>query len=152
MRSLELKDLSKWDHRFLELAKHVSAWSKDPSTQCGAVIADSCHKVISLGYNGFASGVVDSPERYADRSVKYQFIIHAEVNAILNASRSVAGSTLYVFPFAPCGDCAKVIVQSGITCIVAPSPGPDLLERWSKSLSCGYEMFSEAGVDLVLVT
>ena len=79
----------KWDLRLLGLAKHVAEWSKDPSTKVGAVIADQKHRVLSLGFNGFARGVKDLAQRLDDRETKYDMIIHAERNAILFANASV---------------------------------------------------------------
>ncbi|NJK88105.1 MAG: CMP deaminase, partial [Myxococcales bacterium] len=77
----------KWDLRFIELAKHVASWSKDPSTQCGCVIVDSSRRILSTGYNGFPAGVTDVYERLHDREVKYRLVAHSEVNAICTAAR-----------------------------------------------------------------
>ncbi|TXH14542.1 MAG: dCMP deaminase family protein [Hyphomicrobiaceae bacterium] len=138
---------TKWDDRFLEMAELVSRWSKDPSTQCGAVITDSNHRVLGVGYNGFPRGVEDRPDRLNDRPTKYRMIIHAEVNAILNSISSVVGCTLYVIPLAPCSDCAKLVIQSGITRVVCPRM-PVGKERWQESVELTKQMFSEAGVVL----
>ena len=72
----------KWKRRFIELAKHISTWSKDPSTQVGAVIVRPDKTIASVGFNGFPRGVDDRPEKLADRPLKYQMIVHAEINAI----------------------------------------------------------------------
>ena len=77
----------KWDLRFMEMARLVSTWSKDPSTQTGAVLVDTEKRIISVGYNGFAAGVEDSNERYDDRPTKYKMVVHCEVNAVLFADR-----------------------------------------------------------------
>lgn len=74
-----------WDIRFLELASHVSTWSKDPNTKVGAVIANENRQVLSLGYNGFPRGVEDKKSRYEDRATKLLFVAHAERNALDNA-------------------------------------------------------------------
>lgn len=104
----------KWDRRFLGLAKDPYAtWSKDPSTQVGAVITKGNHQV-SQGYNGFPAGVNDDAERYADREFKYRAVIHAEENAIIWAGRDLTGCTIYVYPMPPCAGCAGKIIQSGI--------------------------------------
>ena len=107
----------KWDRRFLELAHHISTWSKDPSTQVGAVLVRDGNIVIGMGYNGFARGVYDTEERYSDRETKYKLVVHAEINAILMAGAAARGATLYVYPsFALppiCVDCA---------CLDPPSP------------------------------
>ena len=111
-----------WDHYFMGLA-HLSALrSKDPNTQVGAVIVDDTHRVVSIGYNGLPRGCSDdtfSWEKNHDDFLdnKYAYVVHAELNAILNSARSVEGCTLYVSLF-PCNDCAKAIIQSGIKHIV----------------------------------
>ena len=68
-------DLRDWDTRFLDLAEHISKWSKDPSTKVGAVIVDSYRRIVSTGYNGFPQGVMDSYDRLTDRDTKYEIII-----------------------------------------------------------------------------
>src|SRR5438046_3121257 len=109
----------KWDRRFLELAKHVSQWSKDPSSKVGAVIVDpDTLQVLGMGYNGFARGVADTPERLNDRPTKYKFVVHAEQNAIINAGIGARGSFIYVWPSFGhpniCAECAKLAIQAGI--------------------------------------
>ena len=103
---------SKWDNRFLALAEHISTWSKDPSSKVGAIIVDDNKIVVGMGYNGFPRGVWDKVTRYSDRETKYKFVVHAEVNACLQAGNSAKNATLYVstLPFI-CNECAKVIVQ-----------------------------------------
>lgn len=134
----------KWDLRFLGLAEHVSTWSKDPSTKTGAVITRG-NRVVSLGYNGFAHGVLDTPELYANREAKYKRVIHCEMNAIL-FGKDVEGCTLYTWPFLSCSNCAKHVVQAGIRRCVAP-PIPDhLKDRWGDEVSLSLEMFRQAGV------
>jgi dCMP deaminase len=141
----------KWDRRFLGLAEFVSGWSKDPSTQVGAAIVDDKRRVVSIGYNGFPRGVGDDPERYADRDLKYKMVVHAEINAILFAGRSVEGCDLYTHPFCPCSRCAVQVIQAGIKRCVAP-PLPDRLkERWGVDTALSAQMFREAGVELVLL-
>lgn len=90
-----MKKLSKWDNRFLNLAEYASYWSKDPSTQCGAVIARG-NRVISMGFNGFPKGTDDAPARYQDREQKYLRVVHAEVNAILFSRCDLTGCTSVV--------------------------------------------------------
>lgn len=113
-----------WTEYFMGIA-HLSALrSKDPSTQVGAVIVDDEHKVVSIGYNGFPRGISDDIYPW-DREgntldTKYPYVVHAELNAILNAPRSVKNCTIYVSLF-PCNECAKAIIQSGITEIVYES-------------------------------
>lgn len=140
--------IAKWDRRFLELAKLVSTWSKDPSTQVGAVLTRD-RKVVGIGYNGLPSGVIDSYERLNDRDIKYPMTVHAEVNAILQAGLRAQGATLYVYPsfmLPPvCADCAGVAIQAGIEGIVgyAPDESDPRVQRWAGSISLASEMWNE---------
>ena len=138
--------MSNWDSRFLELARLVSTWSKDPSTQVGAVITRDKF-VVSLGFNGHPKGVADTLDRLENREVKYRTIIHAEINAILTAKQDLEGCTIYLWPFMPCSQCGAAIVQAGIKRVVAP---PSDNDRWAESFRFTTEMFSEAGVDLLI--
>ena len=137
-----------WDTRFLELAQHVSGWSKDPSTKVGAVIANEQHQVLSIGYNGFPRGVEDRVSRYADRDTKLLFVAHAERNALDNAFVDVRGATLYT-SLCPCNECAKSIIQKGIRRVVSKSPPPEHYERFKMHIT--EQMFNEADVILTLV-
>jgi len=137
----------KWDTRFLGLAAHVSSWSKDPSSQVGAVITDG-NRIISLGYNGFAAGVVDSPERLENRDCKLNLTIHAEENAMIFAKRDLRGCTVYV-THPPCPRCASKLIQDEIKRIVFISPSEDFLSRWAKDLELSCEMYAEAKVEYV---
>lgn len=137
-----------WDERFLDLARYVAQWSKDPSTKTGAVIVDPNGTVLSLGYNGFPRGMADLTERYADREFKYAHIVHCERNAMLFAQRSLKGCTLYTWPFMSCAPCAAMVIQAGITRCVAPnSDNP----RWQADFTRVRTMFSEVGVQLDLI-
>ena len=140
--------MNHWDKRFLELAWHISLWSKDPSTKVGAVISDRDNRIVSVGYNGFPKGIDDSPEKYEDRDYKYEVIVHGEMNAILFAQKSLKGCTLYTHPFMPCSKCASMIVQSGIKRVVSRPNHP---ERWSESFKITKQLFNEAGVVLDLL-
>jgi dCMP deaminase len=97
--------------------------SKDPNTQVGACIVDANKRIVGLGYNGFPMGCSDDDlpwARQADSELhkKYAYVVHAEVNAILNkGSADLRGSTLFVALF-PCNECAKVIIQAGIQEVV----------------------------------
>jgi len=131
-----------WHTRFLELAKHVSSWSKD-TTKVGAVIVQpDTKKVVGLGYNGFPRYVDDDPTRYSNRDTKLKFVCHAELNAILNANGPVAGCDIYVYPTmmkpAACPECSKAIVQSGIRTLYYYDVD-NTSERWKKE-----EEFSRA--------
>lgn len=149
----------KWDKRFLRLAYEISFWSKDPSTQVGAVIANDLGQIISTGYNGFPRGVDDDWKRYEDRELKYKLIVHAEQNAILLAGERARGASLYVFPsFAipnVCHECAKAVIQSGIKRVVGFTPSPEDAERakrWKDSIDISRMMLKEANVKIVEVS
>lgn len=140
---------TKWDIRYLEMARLVSTWSKDPSTQTGAVVVRPDNSVASVGYNGFPRGIEDTPERYEDREVKYSYIVHCEMNAVLSAHTTVRGDTLYTWPFFSCDRCAMHMIQAGITRVVAPSCPPDKQDRWAAILEDSKNRFREAGVEVV---
>lgn len=139
---------TKWDERYLDLSKFISQWSKDPSTKTGAVIVSKMGSVVSVGYNGFACGVLDSPERLNNREEKYKMIVHCERNAIIFAQRDLADCTLYTWPFMSCGPCAGMVIQSGIKRCVAPVNNNP---RWAADFDLTKTMFKEAGVQLDLV-
>lgn len=146
-----MQSLDKWDKRYLALAKEVSTWSKDPSTQVGAVTVGQKKEVLSQGFNGFPRGIEDSDERYGDRPTKYKFVVHAEMNAIYNATYSgvsLDGATLYVYGLPICSECAKGIIQVGIKKVVVEKAKE--LDNWNESVGLSKKMFDEAGVALVI--
>lgn len=134
-----MTSLDMWDARFLRTAQFVSMWSKDPSTKCGAVITRG-KRIVSVGYNGLPRGLEDKNERLSDRAVKYEMVVHAEINAILFARQDLAGCNLYTWPIPPCARCMSIIIQTGIGRIVAPTPD----ERWRQSCDMGKMMYAEA--------
>ena len=138
---------NKWDHRYLRLAKEVSTWSKDPSSQIGAVAIGSKGQVLAQGYNGFPRGIQDTTERLTEREMKYKYIVHAEQNLIYNATFNgvnLDGSTLYVTGLPVCSECAKGVIQVGIKRVVMPI---QQISRWKESWKLSAEMFDEAGVE-----
>jgi dCMP deaminase len=139
----------KWDLRFLEMAKLVASWSKDPSTQTGAVFTAADNSVISIGYNGFPKRIADTPERLNDRETKYSMIVHCEMNAMMSAGRPIRGSTLYTWPFISCDRCCVHMIQAGIVRAVAPKCSPEIEERWGASIAKTRALFKEAGIPLV---
>lgn len=137
-----------WDEYFMGLA-HLSALrSKDPNTQVGAAIIDENHRVVSVGYNGFPKGCSDDEFPWSRSggvlNSKYAFVVHAELNAILNSPRSVSGCTIYVSLF-PCNECAKAIIQSGIKSIVYES------DKYAdtETTIASKKMLQAAGIELV---
>ena len=135
----------KWDLRMLELAKHVSSWSKDPSTQVGAVITFG-KKVLSVGYNGFPADVEDKPEWYNDRPTKYSKIVHGEINAWETINRTwLWKCTLYTYPFLPCSVCAEEFSKSGLSRVVAPKNKDP---RWEDSINESKRILSAKGISV----
>lgn len=145
-------DEIKWHRRFLYLAQHIAQWSKDPSTKVGSVITrPDTQQVIGMGYNGFARGVEDSPERYADRQIKLPLIVHSEVNAIANANQSVRGCDLYTYPTIMwpvcCAECAKLIVQFGIKRVFGWK-NDNLSDRWKEQSKYASITLYEGGIEV----
>lgn len=140
--------MADWDQRFLDLAQHVAGWSKDPSTKVGAVIADPAdRRVLSMGFNGFPRGIADIPGRLNDRTLKLQFVAHAERNALDQAEQPVKGMTLYSTLF-PCAECCKSIIQRGIKRVHTCAPGSEQWKRWESSMRFSAVLLGEAGVQL----
>lgn len=136
----------KWQQRFTNLAQHIAGWSKDTSTQVGAVIVDSKNRILSLGFNGAPRGVADAD----NRDEKLRRTIHAEANAIGFAQRDLSNCTLYV-THPPCAQCAAQIIQSGIGRVVFPKASDAFIERWTDSHISALTMFDESGVEVVHV-
>ena len=113
-------DYINWDEYFMGVAMLAAKRSKDPNTQVGACIVSPDNIIISTGYNGMPKGCSDDefPWERTGEETKYPYVVHAELNAILNANgRDLRGSRLYVALF-PCNECAKAIIQSGVTEVV----------------------------------
>jgi dCMP deaminase len=125
----------------MDLARLVASWSKDPSTQVGAVIVDQDKRIVSTGFNGFPCGVNDAE---VDRETKLLRTIHAEENALLFARRNVVGMVVYVTR-PPCARCAAKLVQAGITRVVYQLPPVDFVERWGPEMREAQAMFHEVG-------
>jgi dCMP deaminase len=140
---MDIEKNKKWDLRFLNLALEVSKWSKDPSTKVGAIIVDREDRIVSVGYNGFAKGVLDSEERLNNRDIKYKLVCHAEMNAILFAKRDLTDCILYTFPFGCCSNCASYVIQTGISRVVFPKTDNP---RWTESIALSKQIWDEAGI------
>ena len=113
-------DYINWDEYFMGVAMLAARRSKDPNTQVGACIVSPDNIIISTGYNGMPKGCSDDefPWEREGAETKYPYVVHAELNAILNANgRDLRGSRLYVALF-PCNECAKAIIQSGVKEVV----------------------------------
>lgn len=148
----------RWHAHFIQKALTCSDMSKDPNTRVGAVIIGPDRETRSDGFNGLPRGLKDTPERLADRDVKNELTVHAEVNAVTNAARigvSTRGCTLYlaatdhtgeVWGGPPCVNCSLVLMQAGIARIVAPpfKPGPS---KWRDSIERARGLLLEASIE-----
>ena len=138
---------SKWDLRFIDLARHISEWSKDPSTKVGCVIVGEDREIRSTGFNGFPRGIDDTSERLEDRNQKYPMICHAEENAIMHAARigvSLKGTMAYV-TWPPCSRCSRSLIQAGVSEVIYPS-NVQIPDRWQSDFDIASEMMNEAGI------
>lgn len=135
-----------WAVKFIEAARFFAAWSKDPSTRCGAVIVRGKNDFVSQGYNGFPQGMPDDPALLSNRDEKYSRIVHAEINAFIFARRSVEGMNLYTWPFVCCDRCAVQMIQAGIQHFIFPSLPEDKRERWGESMAKSIRYLDERGV------
>ena len=141
-------DYISWDEYFMGVAKLTAERSKDPNSQVGACIVSPDHKILSMGYNGFPKGCEDDEYPWAREGdtldVKYTYVTHAELNAILNfrgGTTGLEGASLYVTLF-PCNECAKAIIQTGIRHVVYESDKYGDLP----STIASKKMFDSAGV------
>lgn len=114
---MKRQDYISWDTYFMGIAQLSSKRSKDPKTQVGACIVSPDNKIVGIGYNGFPKGISDDIFPWKDQGdfleTKYPYVVHAEANAILNASQNLKDCKLFVTLF-PCNECTKLIIQSGI--------------------------------------
>jgi len=142
-------DYITWDEYFMGVAVLAAKRSKDPNIQVGACIVDENNVIISTGYNGFPKGCSDDefPWNREGEITKYPFVVHAELNAILNATgKSLRGAKIYVALF-PCNECAKAIIQSGIKEVVylsdkyANTPGTLASKRMMQAAGVSYRQF-----------
>lgn len=143
-------DYISWNEYFMGVALLAAKRSKDPNTQVGACIVDENNVIISTGYNGLPIGCSDDdfPWNRDGENNKYAYVVHAELNAILNATgKSLRGARVYVALF-PCNECAKAIIQAGIREVIYLSDKYDgtPLNQASKLL------LNTAGVKLTQLT
>lgn len=127
------------------MARLVASWSKDPSTQVGAVIVDQRNRVVSTGFNGFPRGIADE---YTTREAKLLRTLHAEVNAILFAGRDLTDHRIYVTHI-PCARCSVQIIQSGISCVLSAAPTIEFAIRWQNEIAESVALMHEAGIEYV---
>ena len=147
----------RWDSHFVHLALAIAQMSKDPNTQVGAVIVGPDREIRTTGFNGLPRGIADSEFRLRDKDLKNKLVVHAELNAVLNAARigvSVRDCTLYlcatdssdqIWGGPPCHRCSVELIQAGIKKIVA-LPFKNGESSWSESVKLSRMILDEAGV------
>ena len=149
MREEDAKQL-KWDKRFMTMASLMACWSKDPSSQIGAIVVNDERRILATGYNGFPKGIDDTEERLNNRELKYPLIVHAETNALMNAlysGVSVKDATMYVYGLPVCPECTKLIIQAGVRRVVIKPNTPMTPQTWVDLWdNQSAPMFKEAGV------
>lgn len=142
-----------WTEYFRNLANNVKLKSKDNKTQVGAVIVGEDNEIVSTGYNSFPRGLDDTIPERQERPEKYYWFEHAERNAIYNAARigvSTKGTTMYLSHWFPCADCARGIINAGITTIYCDRPGDSTIPSiYPESIKRSKEMLLEADVKIV---
>lgn len=138
-----------WVSYYKQLANTVKLKSKDKYTQIGAVIVGKDGEIVSTGYNSFPRGLDDGLNYRQERPEKYYWFEHAERNAIYNAARigvSTKGTTMYLSCGLPCADCARGIINSGVTRIFCERVDVTKGEMWKESQERSWDMFMETGV------
>ena len=138
-----------WVSYYKQLANTVKLKSKDKYTQIGAVIVGKDGEIVSTGYNSFPRGLDDGLDYRQERPEKYYWFEHAERNAIYNAARigvSTKGTTMYLSCGLPCADCARGIINSGVTRIFCERVDVTKGEMWKESQERSWDMFMETGV------
>jgi len=132
--------MNKWTLRYFSLALEVASWSKD-SSKVGAVCVSPDKRRLITGFNGFPKSIPDDPEKLANKELKNQLMVHAEANCIVNSTTQLVGWTMHVTK-APCLECAKLIINSGIAKVVCPSPGGS----WEDNQLFGISLMTTAGI------
>ena len=131
----------------MALAQFVATWSRDPSTKVGAVVVGAGdRRKIAFGYNGLPPGVEDTEERLNDRETRLALTVHAEANAIYNATFDLTGATIYCVRM-PCCECARGIVSKRIARVVY-LVHPEYEGRWAQQVQFAKQIFEEMGVEL----
>lgn len=135
----------KWIQRFLDVAKTVASWSKDPNTHVGAVAVSDARAVLETGFNGLPRGVNDLPERM-ERPAKYLWTGHAEENLVAHAARPrLAGSTVFITHLC-CSRCARLLINAGVAKIVCDAGTTSMPDE---EFRVAIQALQEAGVELV---
>ena len=149
------QDYITWDEYFMSVAILTGMRSKDPNSQVGACIVSEDNKILSMGYNGFPKDCSDDEFPWArqgdELNTKYFYVVHSELNAILNYNGgSLAGAKLYVSLF-PCNECAKAIIQAGIKEVIydcdkyADTAGVKASKRMMDAAGVRYHQYHRTG-------
>lgn len=140
------------DTRFMRLAREIASWSKDPSSQLGAVaISEDNFIVLAQGYNGFPRGIEDDHRLYI-RALKYPMVVHAEMNMIFNAARngtSLENSSVYIYGLPCCSECVKGLIQSNVKRVIMCDVKND--PRWNESFKTSAILLREANIDYFFI-
>lgn len=140
------------DIRFMRLAREIASWSKDPSSQLGAVaISEDNFIVLAQGYNGFPRGIEDDHRLYI-RALKYPMVVHAEMNMIFNAARngtSLENSSVYIYGLPCCSECVKGLIQSKVKRVIMCDVKND--PRWNESFKTSAILLREANIDYFFI-
>ena len=141
-----------WDEYFINIAEQVKLKSKDNNTQIGVVIVGKDNEIVSTGYNSFPRGIDDDVAERQEKPEKYFWFEHAERNAIYNAARigvSTLGTTMYMTCGISCADCARAIINSGISKIVLREGRGATTQKWQESSKRSMQMFKEADIEVI---
>ena len=142
-----------WTEYFLNIAESVKLKSKDRRTQIGAVIVGKDNEIVTTGYNSFPRGINDDVEERQQRPEKYFWMVHSELNAILNAARigvSTNGCKIYLTCGVPCSNCGRAIINAGITEVYCKTEDTTRnREKWDEESSKTRQMFQESGVEVI---
>lgn len=137
--------LTNWDKRYIKMAELLSTWTKDKSRGVGAVIVNNKNRVVSVGFNGFPTGINDDIEERYIKPIKYKFTEHAERNAIYNTTSPLDNCKIYITLF-PCSDCARAIIQTGIQEVICPYI--NINDPWKDDFSISREMLEESYINI----
>ena len=142
-----------WDQYFLNIAEQVKEKSKDRRTKIGAVIIGPDNEIVSTGYNSFPRGINDDVEERQQRPEKYYWMVHGEMNSILNAARigvSTKGCKMYLTCGIPCSNCGRAIINAGITEVYCKKEDTTRnRQKWDEESARTLKMFEESGVRVI---
>ena len=142
-----------WNEYFLNIAEQVKEKSKDQNTKIGSVIIGPDNEIVSTGYNSFPRGINDDIEERQQRPEKYYWMVHGEMNSILNAARigvSTKGCRMYLTCGVPCSNCGRAIINAGITEVYCKKEDTTRnREKWDEESARTLKMFEESGVRVI---